>query len=347
MRPISNYAGTIFLAIFGLFWCSFTFFFDGILSWNLVQQLRASSFPTVAGTVTHSELKIDSDGEGTTYSADVHFRYAVDRQTHEAKSLRFDSMSSSFGKERAEALVRKYRVGQDVTVHYNPAQPQRAVLELGPDLGNFFAVIFLAPFNAIALGITGGLWATMRSKQLGRPILGISLRNDGLTTTIRIYEQSPTCSALAAWGGGGFFATFGVLLAMWAMPMEYAIALGWSATLAAIYLAWHYARKKYSEIRLDAMRGRLDIRDTDGRTYSPTREAVQPASYSPRTTTDSEGAKTTKYPLSLGYLDPESNASRMLVLPVQSSADDAELFTAWLNGLLQLPHMKSGAERPK
>jgi hypothetical protein len=327
--------GKIFLVVFGLVWCSITFIIDGGLAWNLVQQLRASNFPTVMGTVTYSKVNVTSDGEGNSYHADVRYRYVVDGQTYESTSIRFDQMSSF--KEQTEAQVRKYGVDQAVTVYYNPAQPQTAVLELGPSIDNFYAALGLAPFNAVAFFLIGGLWSRWRTRQLGRPVAGVSLRSDGLITTVRLYERSPTFAAVANFGGFGFLTLFGVTLAMWLMPLEAALALGWSAVLAVTFLAWRSARKKYAEIGVDTLRGRVDIRDYDGRTYSLDREDIQQVSYSSRTNTNSEGTKTT-YPLGLSYLDPESQKPCLLALPEQSSAEDAEFIAHWLNGLLHLRH---------
>jgi hypothetical protein len=94
MRDIS---GGIFLGVFGLFWCSFVFFVDGMLGWNAVQQIRASSFATTTGTITQSKLKVDHDGDGTSYSPEVHYRYEVNGQPFEGKRIRYDA--ASLGKD--------------------------------------------------------------------------------------------------------------------------------------------------------------------------------------------------------------------------------------------------------
>ena len=69
-----NIGGGIFLGFFGLFWCSFVFFADGVLAWQVVRQVQASSYATASGTITHSQLKVSHDGDGTSYSPEVCYR---------------------------------------------------------------------------------------------------------------------------------------------------------------------------------------------------------------------------------------------------------------------------------
>ena len=80
--------GGIFLGIFGLFWCSLVFLIDGVLTWNAVRQVGASSFATTSGTVTHSKLKVEHDSEGSSYHAEVRYRYQVQGQPFEGKRVR-------------------------------------------------------------------------------------------------------------------------------------------------------------------------------------------------------------------------------------------------------------------
>jgi hypothetical protein len=330
------------LTILGVGWCGLTFLVDVGMAWNLARQLLASNYPTTSGTVTRSKVKVEVGSDSDTYDLDVHYRFEVNGKSYESKSIRYDSVS--LWKERAEALADRYPAGQRVTVHYNPSAPSDAVLELGPDLGSFYAALCLAPFNAVALAIVGGLFGWLRSRQLGRPITGVSVRSDGLATTVRVYEKSPTVAALLSFGGAGLLSASGVPLFTWVMPFETAIALGWSATLAATLGSWWYARKKYAEVRLDGLRGRLEIRHHDGRTCSLARENVKPVNYTLKLATECDGDRQERFPLQLPYFDPESQESRTLALTEETTEEHAELFAAWLNRLLALPHT-SGVQK--
>jgi hypothetical protein len=240
----------------------------------------------------------------------------------------------SFGQAHSQAVVDRYPPGRAVTVHYHPAAPDRAVLEVGLDTAGLLGLLFLTPFNSVAFLFAGGALGWIRSRQLGRPVLGISVRNDGLGQTIRIYDVSPVMVALAVWGGVGFVSIFGYLLLTSLLSFEAALALGWIATLGAAVFAWWRARRKYTEIRRDLLHGRIEFRTPDGLSYSVVTEDLQPLQYSLRTSKDSDGGRVEKYPLGLPFFDPASQVSRTLPLPEQATEAAAQRFAEWLNGVL-------------
>lgn len=329
---MANLGGGIFLGIFGLFWCSFVFFVDGMLTWQAVRQVRASSYATTTGTITHSELKVSHDSDGTSYSPEVSYRYTISGRQIDGKRIRYDE--SSLGAAYSKAIVDRYPTGKAVPVHYNAAAPQEAVLEQGLAFTNLAVVLFLTPFNAVAFVFSGGVLAWLRSKQLGRPILGVYFRDDVLGQTIRIYSSSPTLVAIAAAGGTGFLSIFGCLLLSMMIPLEFAVALGWIATLGVTVFAWWYARKKFTEIRRDALRSRIELRSPDGLSYSVAQEDLQPVRFSHRVSKDSDGDRVEKYPMNLPFFDPASQVQKELTLPEQTTAADAQQFATWLNGVL-------------
>ena len=62
------------------------------------------------------------------YVAEVHYRYQFNGESYTSRRIkRVDGPSSQ--KSRSEATVAKYRPGQTVTCHVNPAQPDFAILE--------------------------------------------------------------------------------------------------------------------------------------------------------------------------------------------------------------------------
>ncbi|WP_254510643.1 DUF3592 domain-containing protein [Anatilimnocola floriformis] len=326
--------GRIFLGLFGLLWCSFVFFFDGMLGWNACQQVRASSFATTNGTITQSKVKVDRDSEGSSYKAEVEYRYEVNGRPFEGKRIRYDAVS--IGEAHAQATVSKYLPGNAATVHYDSAAPEEAVLELGLDSANLLVLLFLVPFNAVALGFVAGACAWIRSRQLGRPMMGVYFRNDVLGQTIRLYEISPALAALMAGGGTGFVSVFAFLLITMLLPSDVAIALGWIATIAAAVWGWWFARRKYTEIRRDPLRSRIELRSPNGVSYSVAHEDLQPVTYSRQESKDSDGDRVEKFPLTLPFFDSATQSPSSLTLPEQSNEADAELFTKWLNSMLGL-----------
>ena len=219
-------------------------------------------------------------------------------------------------------------------MHYNFVAPQDAVLERGLDTANLAALLFLTPFNAVAALFVGALLAWIRSKQLKRPVLGISVREDGLGQTIRLYHSSPTLVAIAAAGGTGFVSIFGYLLLAILLPFLAALALAWIATISAAAFGWWSARKKYTEIRRDALRSRIELRSPDGLSYSVAQDDLRPVQYSLRTAKDSDGDEAQRFLLTLPFFDPASQQERSLPLPEQTTETEAKQFATWLNGAL-------------
>ena len=91
---------------------------------------RASrSWPTVSGTVLASEVRRYgvTESAGRRYYPAVTYRYEVDGRTYSGKRMYFDEVGST--ESWAAELARKYPVGSTVPVYYDPASPERALLE--------------------------------------------------------------------------------------------------------------------------------------------------------------------------------------------------------------------------
>ncbi|MGH9849160.1 MAG: DUF3592 domain-containing protein, partial [Blastocatellia bacterium] len=92
------------------------------------------------------------------YYPAVRYRYEVDGRTYSGKRLYFDEVAST---ERwAARLARKYPVGATVPVYFDPANPERALLE--PRLSGSFnygclgcSFIALGLFFVLYLGWSG------------------------------------------------------------------------------------------------------------------------------------------------------------------------------------------------
>lgn len=329
---MANLGGGIFLGIFGLFWCSFVFFVDGLLTWNAVRQVRANSYATTTGTITRAELKV-VHGDGDSYQPEVLYQYEVAGQPYDGRRIRYDS--TTLGKAHSESIVARYAAGQTVPVHYDPQAPGEAVLELGLEAANLLGLLFLTPFNAVAFLFAGGFLAWVRSRQLGRPVLGIAVRDDGLGLTIRIYDLSPTLVGIAISGATGFVSVFTYLLLTMYLPLAVTLALLWCVTLVAGLLGWWFARRKFTELRHDLLHGRLEVRQRDGQVLSIAQDDLRPVRFSRRTSRDAEGQRVERFQLTLPYFDSASQAERSLQLPEQTTAAAAERFAAWLNRVLE------------
>jgi hypothetical protein len=114
--------------------------------------LASQSWPTVAGTVTESEVKItqDSSGSGldaqetTHYKPVVKYQYSVEGMEYAGSRIAFGAMNSAHS--AANAVVARYPAGASVTVRYDPEKPAEAVLETksgGGALLMVLGVVFL------------------------------------------------------------------------------------------------------------------------------------------------------------------------------------------------------------
>lgn len=142
--------------IFTVFWAIFVllgifFAVQGVLEWD--RAAKSASWPTVAGTVTRSEVtshRSSTKGRTTTsYHAHIEFDYAVDGKALHGNRRTYKVMASS--QSAANEAVAAYPVGRSVTVSYDPQDPERAVLEPGWDWSNaipiavgLFAIAFVS-----------------------------------------------------------------------------------------------------------------------------------------------------------------------------------------------------------
>jgi hypothetical protein len=102
----------------------------GLLICGLYQRsrLRASqSWPQVPGTVIKSGVEVERSADSTSYALSVHYDYAVN-------SVHYTGTRTGFGRrsyvrqKRAQAEAERYPVNSQVTVWFDPAKPENAVL---------------------------------------------------------------------------------------------------------------------------------------------------------------------------------------------------------------------------
>ena len=165
----------VFAVFFVGFWSLITLIFDGMLVFNGYRQMKATGFPVVTGTITHSEVTVHHGDDSTTYGIDVKYDYEVAGGQYEGTQYRYGQMSSS--DNWARTVVDSLPVGKEVDVYYNPTEPSDSVLVVGVQPGDYFLALFLTPFNLVMLGGWYGL-ATMFFPGIGK-MLAASPRTVG------------------------------------------------------------------------------------------------------------------------------------------------------------------------
>lgn len=88
----------------------------------------------VQGQVTDARVdrttRTDSDGDiQYSYSPNVSYTYQVGGNTYYGDKLTFGFQQSFSSEAKAQAALQRFPVGGNVTVYYNPANPNEAVLE--------------------------------------------------------------------------------------------------------------------------------------------------------------------------------------------------------------------------
>jgi hypothetical protein len=112
---------------------------------------ETAAWPTVPGWLVRAEIGNAIFGRGGRRIETVHYRYEVDGARFDGSLLSYRRFGSV---QEAEAAVRQISQHKQVTVHYDPARPERAVLV--PAVGPGATVDLLVGLALMTVGL--GLW---------------------------------------------------------------------------------------------------------------------------------------------------------------------------------------------
>jgi hypothetical protein len=104
---------------------------------NVWRAVASRGWPTAPGVVAKVDLTTSTSSSSsrktssTTYAAELTIRYRVDRHEHATDQIRWGQTLGSGDPAEALVLALRYPEGQPVTVHYNPAHPEEAVVKPG------------------------------------------------------------------------------------------------------------------------------------------------------------------------------------------------------------------------
>jgi hypothetical protein len=142
MNPLGVLMSLVFLALGG-----------GLLYYARSVSTKAQqslSWPSTEGVIAHSAVLWQTrQGSGSTYKADVAYRYKVRGCDYSSERITLADFSSSAG--RARGIVSRYPDAAAVTVYYNPVDPSDAVLERGTTSG--IALLYLIGGVVAAAGL--------------------------------------------------------------------------------------------------------------------------------------------------------------------------------------------------
>jgi hypothetical protein len=191
----------VFLAFFALFWTGMVLLFDGVMAHGIYKQFDAQKYFTVTGTITRSEITSSRGSKGgTSYSADLAYRYDVGGQIFTGDRIRFGLSSSSHA--RASSLVNAHPAGSAVRIFYNPANSREALLEPGVKGSDLMGFIFMTPFNMVMMGSWIWIGGWLRERWFKPLAGGVKIIADGLTTRVRLpnfRRWAGACSRPEGW----------------------------------------------------------------------------------------------------------------------------------------------------
>ncbi len=108
-------------------WCLVKTFSSGLLG------IKSKSWPTVEGNITTSETE-KMEGEDTegirlvAYKPNIRYSYTVSGVQYTSSRISFEGIKTS-GKIAAKEMLARYPIGKQITVYYNPRNPQQSTLQ--------------------------------------------------------------------------------------------------------------------------------------------------------------------------------------------------------------------------
>lgn len=103
---------------------------------------RSPSWPAVPGTIRLSDIQHTPLSKGSKYHANVVYEYRVDGRYHQGRVIGFPEFraagSADLDLQQAQAILRRYPPGKQVTVYCRPGHPDDCVLEPGVRDGSWF-----------------------------------------------------------------------------------------------------------------------------------------------------------------------------------------------------------------
>lgn len=190
-----------FVILFALCWSGIVLLIDSSLADAGYKQFESRNFPSVTGTITHSEVQKFTSRKGTvSYTPVVNYEYKVDGKSFSGDRLIFGEDQP----ESATAIVNSHPVGSAAKVYYNLRNPNESLLYPGTQYLDFEPVLFLTGFNMVMIGFWTWIGGWFRLRLFKPTAGGVKIIQDGVTTRIHLPRWGAIWWALATTGGLGF-----------------------------------------------------------------------------------------------------------------------------------------------
>ncbi len=152
------FSPVIFFGIFALAGLGVTF---GVVIPGAMRYLSARYWRETPATVIWSRVKSHSGDDGTTYSADLFYRYQFKGRAYRSNGYDLIS-SSSGGRDKKQEIVGSHPPDSTLTCYVNPLKPWQAIIKR--DLGSS-ALIALFPLPFLGIGFGGMFWSLKKRRE--------------------------------------------------------------------------------------------------------------------------------------------------------------------------------------
>jgi len=198
----------------------------GIGGWMFVKSLLTKGWPATDGVIRSAGMKSSSNDKGTTYSPKVTYTYQVAGVSYKGDKIAIGQVSSSAG--YAQGVLDRYPVGTNISVHYSPGNPAKAVLETGIHGGTWICLGVGTAFTLFGVMFLRILGAAAKAQLPGAPqTTSVKTNPDGsismdkppvLFGVICLLAGAGVCFAPPSGGtpnwivyaGGGMFSSMGI-----------------------------------------------------------------------------------------------------------------------------------------
>lgn len=325
----------VFPTVFALFWTAIVGVFDIMIGYNLYNGLRAQSFATSNGTITHSEVAEHSDSDGKTYGVDIRYDYHVQGRKYSGSTYRYSAGFSS-DSDWAHEAVGAHKVGARVPVYYDQDDPKESVLRPGIEAGDLFLLMFMTPFNLVMAGMWwyGGTmgwhwWSGTKSSSVN------AFREHGVLR-LRVPDAPPIMAGFIAFGLAAFASIFIVGFTSGFHPSMTFILIAWAAVIATGAGTGLWIWKKQSAGDYDVVIGdrTIDLPIAFGREHRDTieRKSISGVAIE-KVTKDSSDGPSYSYAVNL-----QRRGAADARVAEWTDEESARELAKWLTERLGLPH---------
>lgn len=267
----------------------------GVIAYRAIAEAKVSlEWPKVPGKIVRSgvDVSVNRDRsrdrnrrhqETRSYSAAIEYEFEVDGKVHHG--TRIAVISDQFGsKNWAEATAKRFPIGSEVSVSFNPSSPEQCILEPGRWGGAGFLLILAGIFGLFPPLVLKAIWST-KPLQSGlhpetrsqRILQGLEVRERILTWEPGrlVHVQRDSVSFLKIIGGAVIAGLvsgllFGLVPALYFFSGRGPVFIGQcylvaSAVMAVIAVVWLWMDNRPRETRVEWSSQRIQL--TVGSSY--------------------------------------------------------------------------------